>query len=128
MLTNNKQKMAGQVFLLNMQNQIQNQIFLPYPSTRNHFGIKSCSYQPQKLAFLLNVLLSKTCSNVELFSIFSQTYNFRDQNKNNVIETTSGFVYQLSEKYCVYYVYEHLKYCTQINKYWLNKNVSLNIV
>ena len=40
-------------------------------------------------------------------------------NKNNVVET---------RKYCVYYVSEHLKYCSQINEYWLNKNACLNIV
>ena len=32
------------------------------------------------------------------------------------------------KKYCVHYVSEHLKYCAQINEYWLNKNVCLNIV
>ena len=26
-----------------------------------------------------------------------------------------------------YYVSEHLRYCTQISEYWLNKNASLNI-
>ena len=43
--------------------------------------------------------------------------NFRYQNKNNVVATVSCFVYQLSKKYCVYYVTEHLKYCSQINQY-----------
>ena len=79
--------------------------------------------------FLLHT--SKIFSNVELFSIFSQPFfgtNFRHQNKNNVVETVSCFVYQLSTKYCVYYMSEHLKYCTQINEYWLHKNVCLNIV
>ena len=33
-------------------------------------GTKSCFYQPSKPAFLLNT--SKTCSNIELFSIFSK--------------------------------------------------------
>ena len=33
----------------------------------------------------------------------------------------SCYVYQLSKKYCVYYVSEHLKYCSKINEYWLNK-------
>ena len=38
------------LFINNLQNyQI---IRLPYPSKRSHFGIKSCSYQPQKPAFL----------------------------------------------------------------------------
>ena len=50
------------------------------------------------------------------------------QNKNNVIETISYFVYQLSKKYSIYYVSEHLKYSTQLNEYWLNKNACLNIV
>ena len=56
------------------------------------------------------------------------TNKFRHQNKNNVVETISLFVYQLSKKYCEYYVSEHLKYCTQINEYCLNKNACLNIV
>ena len=34
----------------------------------------------------------------------------------------------LSKKYCKYYVCEHLKYCTHIKEYRLNKNVCLNIV
>ena len=34
----------------------------------------------------------------------------------------------MSKKYFGYYVSEHIKYCTQINEYWLNKNVCLNIV
>ena len=58
----NKQKMAGQVvgivfieFICLLQNY---KICLSRPSKRNHFGIKSCSYQPQKPAFLLNT--SKT--------------------------------------------------------------------
>ena len=50
--------------------------------------------------------------------------NFRHQNKNNVIETISCFVYQLSKKYCVNYMSEHLKYCIQIKEYWLKKCMS----
>ena len=34
----------------------------------------------------------------------------------------------MSIKYCVYYVFEHLKYWPQINEYWLNKYVCQNIV
>ena len=69
--------------------------------------------------------------NVELFSIFFTNFfgtNFRYQNKNNAVETINCFNCQLSKKYCVYYVSEHLKYCSQINEYLLNKNVCLNIV
>ena len=69
---------------------------------------------------------SKTFSKVELFCIFSQTFfgtKFRYQNKNKVNETIGYFVYQLLKKYCVYYVSERLKYCTQINKYWFNKKI-----
>ena len=78
MSTNYKQKMAG-LFIYNLQNF---QICLPHFSKRNHFGIKSCSYQSQKPAFLLNT--RKTCSNIELLCIFSQTFfgtNFRVQKK-----------------------------------------------
>ena len=80
-------------------------------------------------AFLLHT--SKVFPNVELFSILFTKFfgtNFRHQNKNNVVEIISCFVDQLSKKYCVYYVSEYLKYCSQINEYWLNKNVCMNMV
>ena len=38
--------------------------------------------------------------------------NFRRQNKNIVIATISYFDDQLLKKYCIYYVSEHLKYCS----------------
>ena len=71
-------------------------------------------------AFLLHT--SKTFSNVELFSIFSQT--FLELIFATKIKTISYLVYQLSKKYCVYHISEHLKYCSQINEYWLNKNAN----
>ena len=80
-------KNARNLFISNLQNY---KFFLPHPSKRDHFVIKSCSYQPQKPVFLLNT--SKTCSNIELLSFFSKNFleiNFRYQNKNNVIETIS---------------------------------------
>ena len=81
-------------------------------------------------AFLLYT--SKTFPNVEnvVFHFFTNFFgtNFRHQNKNSVVETISCFVFKLSKKYCVYYVSEHLKYCSQINEYWLNKNACVNIV
>ena len=43
-----------------------------------------------------------------------------------VIETINCFVDQLSKN--IAYTPEHLKYCTQINEYWLDKNTCLNIV
>ena len=79
-------------------------------------------------AFLLHT--SKTCSNFKLFSIFSQSFLdliFAIKIKN-VVETIRCFFYQLSTKYCIYYVSEHLKYCTEINEYWLSKIACLNIV
>ena len=51
------------------------------------------------LAFLFHT--SKTCSNVELFSIFSHTFfgtNFRHQNKNNVVETIQLFCWPTVKK------------------------------
>ena len=72
-------------------------------------------------AFLLHT--SKTFSNIELFLIFSPP-----KNKNNVCWNNQLlFVYELS-KNIVYIVSEHLKYCKQINEYWINKNACLNIV
>ena len=76
-------------------------------------------------AFLLHT--SMTFSNVAVFTIFSQTF-FELIFATNVVETISCFIYQLSKNYCVYYVPEHLKYCSQINEYWLNKNGCVNIV
>ena len=29
---------------------------------------------------------------------------------------------------CIYYVSEHLKYCTQVKEYWFNKNICVNIM
>ena len=90
-----KQKMAN-FFLQTFQNY---QIFLPYPSEESHFGIKNCNSS----AFLLHT--SNTFCTVELFFIFFTNFygtNFRHQNKNNVVETTSCFVDQLSKKYCLY--------------------------
>ena len=59
---------------------------------------------------------------LSFFNSFTNFFwtNFCHQNKNNVVETITCFVYQLPRKKCVYYVSEHLKYCTQINEYWLN--------
>ena len=47
-----------------------------------------------------------------VFPFFTNFFgsNFRYHNKNNVVETISCFVDQLTKKYCVYYVSEHLKY------------------
>ena len=65
-------------------------------------------------AFLIHT--SRTFSNVELFSIFQP---FMELYIKNVAETISCFIYQLSKKYCVYYVSEHLKIFSQINEYCL---------
>ena len=73
--------------------------------------------------FLLRT--SKTFSNVELFSIFSQTFL-------GLIFDTKIITMLLKQSAvknnCVSYVSKHLKYCLQINKYWLNKSACLNIV
>ena len=90
----------------------------------NHFGITatvrhSCSTQVRSLPTLSCFPFS--------YKLFLELI-FAYQTKNNVVETISCFVYQLSKKYFVYYLFEYLKYCTQINGYWLNKNACLNIV
>ena len=86
-------------------------------------------------AFLLHT--NKIFYNIELFSICSQTFwELIFATKITTIQyihtyytnTISCFVYQLSKEYCVYYLSEHFKYCSQINEYWLNKNACLNIV
>ena len=62
---------------------------------------------------------SKTVYNVEFFSIFSQTFLkliFATKIKTMLLKQSAVF-----RKYCVYYVSEHFKYCTQINEYWLKK-------
>ena len=124
MSTNDKQKITC-FFIYNLQNY---QIFLPHPSKRNHFGIKSCSYHKSQCfcETLVRPVLTLCC-----FPYFHKLFetNFLDQNQNNVIETINCFVDQLSKKkYCAYYVSEHIKYYAQINEYCLNKNVCLNIV
>ena len=108
------------LFIYNLQNY---QFFLPPPSKRNHFEIKSCCYQPQKPAFLLNT--SKTCSNVKLFSIFRQTFfgtNFRDQNNKQLF--CGPAVKKILRILCVWtleMLYSNKRILTQ-------KNVCLNIV
>ena len=76
------------------------------------------------------LLLTATARHSWYTPTFHQLFGtyFLNQNKNNVIETISCFVGLLSKKYCIYYVSEHLKYCSQINEYWLNRNACLNIV
>ena len=86
---------------------------------------------PNSSAFLSHT--NKTFSNVELFSIFSQTFLeqiFAYEMKTMLLKQSAVFFYQPSKKYCVCYVSEHLKYCIQIhvNEYWLNKNAWVNIV
>ena len=81
-----KQKMTNFFFLKTFQNY---QIFLPPASEEP----KIASTNLNSSAFLLQTC-SMTCSNVELFSIFSQYFLeliFTYQNKNNVVETISCF-------------------------------------
>ena len=73
-------------------------------------------------------LTNRNSSAILLHTSKTFSTNFHHQNKNYVIETISCFAYQLSKKYCVYYMSEHLKYSTQINEYLLHKNACLNIV
>ena len=113
-------------FLQTFQNY---QIFLPHPSERRKVAPTNRNSQ----SFPLHT--SKTFSNVELFSIFSHIFLeliFGHQNKNNVVETISCFVYQLSNKYCVYYVSEHLKSPSnqrrnEVTKHWRNVKETANI-
>ena len=63
-------------------------------------------------AFLFHT--SKTFSNKTFLDLIFPT---KKKKKYNVVETTGCFVNQLSKKYSVYYVFEHLKYCAQINEY-----------
>ena len=78
-------------------------------------------------AFLLNT--NMIFSNVVLFSNFSQTFfetNFRQQNKNKSYWNNQLFCWPaVKKRYCGYYVSEHLKYCSQINKYWLHKKMCI---
>ena len=91
--------------------------------------LRKATLESKSKAFLLQT--SKTCSNVELFSIFSQTFLeliFATKMKTMLLEQSAVLFTSCQKKYCVYYVSEHLKYFTQINEYWLNKNLCLNIV
>ena len=120
MSTNDKQKRASRVvgkfllylFIYNLQ---YYQIFLPHPSKRNQLGIRLCSCQPQKPAFLVNTSQTKLSCFPFLHKRFLELISATNHN-------------QLSKKYCLYHEPEHLEYCTEINEYWLNKNVWPNIV
>ena len=88
----------------------KSQIFLPHPAERSHFEIKSCSY-------------NRKFSQVELFSIFSQTFLeliFATKIKTMLLKQ-SGVLFTSCQKNIAYIIYgsEHSKYCSQINEYWL---------
>ena len=89
--------------------------------------VETISYVPEHLKYCTQIneywLNKNSMSKVELFFIFSETFLeliFTTKIKTNVVETISCFAYQLSKKYCI--VSGHLKYYTQLNEYWLNKN------
>ena len=103
-------------------------------STRPGFVEFICLFIIRKTVkfFFLNLVREATLESIavstnssefllkSVFHFFSHTFlgtNFLAKYTNNVIETTSYFVGQLSKNDCVYYVFEHLKYCTQINEY-----------
>ena len=70
------------------------------------------------LTFLLHT--RKTFYNVELFSIFSPTFVeliFATKLIKMLLKQSAVLFTSCKKKYCVYYVCEHLKYFTQINKY-----------
>ena len=78
-------------------------------------------------AFLLQP--SKTFFNVELFSIFSQTFLeliFAFKIKTMLLKKTAVLFSSCQKN--ITYVSEHLIYCTQLNEYCLNKNACLNII
>ena len=45
-----------------------------------------------------------------------------------LLKQPAALLVSCQKQYCVYYVLEHFKYCTEINEYWLNKNICLNVV
>ena len=77
-----------------------------------------------------NFIWNIDLNNVKLYSILSQTFlkQIFTTKIKTIVETVCCLVYERSKKYFVYYVFEHLKYCAQINEYCLNKNACLNIV
>ena len=99
-----KQKMANFI-LQTFQNY---QIFPPHSSEISNM-ISEVSFTNRNSSALL-LHAGKTFSNLELFFIFSFTYfyffgtYFRYQNKSNVVETISCFVYQLSKKKNIAYI------------------------
>ena len=64
-------------------------------------------------AFLLHT--NKCFSNIELFFIFSQTFLKLIFATKMLLKQSAVLFTSWQKKYCVYYVPEHLKYCTQIN-------------
>ena len=93
-------------------------------------SVNYCSIKMQiVIIFLFHT--SKTFSNVELLSIYSQSFLeliFATKAKTMLLKQSAVLFSQLSKKYCVYYVSEHLKYFSRINEYWLNKNDCLNLI
>ena len=88
---------------------------------------KNCSYQPWKTVFLLNT--KKTCSNDIFFLKFFLELIFAIKRKTMLLKLPAVLLSSWKKYiYCVYYVSEHLKFYTQINKYWLNKTICLNLV
>ena len=77
-------------------------------------------------AFLLHT--NKTF--FQRFVVFHKFFHkiFAIKIKTMLLNQAAVLFTNCQKKYCVYYVSEHLKYCTQINEYWLNKNACLNIV
>ena len=80
-------------------------------------------------AILLNT--SKSCPNVEfLFTLHKLCLEliFATEIQTMLLKQPVVLLTSCQKKYCVYYVSEHFKYYTQINEYWLNKSVCLNIM
>ena len=124
-VNNDEQKMAN-FFLQTFQNY---QIFLPILLRKATLESKVAPTNCNSSAFLLHT--SKTLSNVELFSNFSHAFLellFATKIKTMLLKQSAVPFTRCQKTYCVYYVSEHLKYCTQINEYRLNKNACLNIV
>ena len=100
------------------------QIFLSQSSKRNHFGIKSCSYQPQKLAFLLNNSKTWIVEHWVVFQFFKNL--FSELIIANKIETLLlkqlDFLLSSCRKNIAYIMCVNTIYYLRINEYWIKRS------
>ena len=102
---------------------------LPHPSERSQFGIQICSYITYtRRSCYIQVRSFPTLTSFPFFSWTFLDLIFATIRKTMLLIQSAVLFTSCHQKYCAYYGSEHLKYCSQIEEYWLNKNGCLNMV